>query len=103
MITAAPQRQVQAEDDGLNLSINWTWGISGTDRLPLPPSSMYGLKGDWKVPALGAQVGVQPEDSFPELPTHHRDERLGTTPLPAGASTEGDNQLIPWASCSCVA
>lgn len=33
MITAAPQRRDPAEDDGLNLSLNSTWGASGTNSL----------------------------------------------------------------------
>lgn len=43
------------------------------------------------MPALRVQAGVRPEDSFPELLTHRRDECLGTTPLLIIASMEEYN------------
>lgn len=46
MITAAPQRQDPAENDGLNLSLNSTWGASGTNRLPVSVQVQAKWEGD---------------------------------------------------------
>lgn len=67
LITAAPRRQVPAEDDGLNLATNRTWG--GLWDGQTPPASDINVwakweRGDWKAAAQRVQVGVQPEDSL---------------------------------------
>lgn len=46
MITAAPQRLDSADDDGVNLSLNSTWGICGTDRLPVSAEVQAKGEGD---------------------------------------------------------
>lgn len=56
VITAAPQRQDPAEHCGLNLSLNCTWGVSGTYRLPVSVEVQAKWEGE---PALRARWAAQ--------------------------------------------
>lgn len=62
MVTAAPQRLDPAEDDGLNLPLNSTWGVCGTDRLPVSVEVQAKWKGRLDSACTGGTRG-QPKDS----------------------------------------